>query len=151
MPRSCHRNTGGVAHVGSLRISPGGKDSLVPEQETDRQQAGQQEVGGREVVVYTRPGCPFCTSLRAGLRRHGLEYRDVDIWEEPSAAETVRFIADGSETVPTVVIGDWNAVNPSPAEVLAAVGEHAPELLSDHQPGVVEGTLNALGLRRRKS
>lgn len=23
-----------------------------------------------EVVVYTRPGCPFCTLLRRGLRIH---------------------------------------------------------------------------------
>ena len=101
-----------------------------------------------EVTVYTRPGCPFCTTLRAGLRRHGLEFREVDIWEDREAAAVVRSIADGNETVPTVVIGDWTAVNPLAGAVLDAVGEHAPELLPEAKPGLVEGTLNALGLRK---
>ena len=99
-----------------------------------------------EVTVYTRPGCPFCTSLRAGLRKRELEFREVDIWEDPSAAETVRSIADGNETVPTVVIGDWFAVNPSAGRVVEVVGEQAPELLPANKPGAVRGALNALGL-----
>lgn len=73
-----------------------------------------------EVTVYSRPGCPFCMSLRSGLQRAGLGFTEIDIWQDPSAAEVVRSIADGNETVPTVVIGDWRAVNPSAAEVLAA-------------------------------
>ncbi|MGP4018658.1 glutaredoxin family protein [Saccharopolyspora sp. 5N708] len=101
-----------------------------------------------EVVVYTRPGCPFCTSLRAGLRRQGLAFTEVNIWEDPAAAATVRSIADGNETVPTVVIGDWQAVNPSASSVLSAVGEHAPHLLPEHSPGPVDGTLRTLGLRK---
>ncbi|GAA4611174.1 glutaredoxin family protein [Saccharopolyspora hordei] len=83
----------------------------------------------QEVVVYTRPGCPFCTMLRAGLRQEGLEFTEVDIWEDPEAAATVRGIADGNETVPTVVVGEWQAVNPSASSVLEAVREHAPHLL----------------------
>ncbi|GAA2334697.1 hypothetical protein GCM10009854_08070 [Saccharopolyspora halophila] len=73
-----------------------------------------------EVTVYSRPGCPFCMSLRSGLQRAGLDFTEIDIWQDPSAAEVVRSIADGNETVPTVVIGDWRAVNPSAAEVFAA-------------------------------
>lgn len=113
--------------------------------------ATSSEVSQREVVVYTRPGCPFCTSLRAGLRRQGLEYREVDIWEDQGAAEIVRSIANGDETVPTVVIGDWSAVNPSAGQVIEAVGEHAPELLPEDKPGAVAGALNALGLRKHRN
>ncbi len=101
-----------------------------------------------EVTVYSRPGCPFCIKLRAGLRRRGLVFHEVDIWEEPDAAAVVRSIADGNETVPTVVIGDWCAVNPSADDVLHAVSVHAPEHVPDSKPGLVEGTLNALGLRK---
>lgn len=100
----------------------------------------------RELVVYTRPGCPFCTSLRAGLRREGIGFQEIDIWQDQDAATTVRSIADGNETVPTVVLGEWTAVNPSAATVAAALQEHAPELLPEHKPGPVRGTLNALGL-----
>lgn len=105
-------------------------------------------MGAQEVTVYTRPGCPFCTSLRAGLRRQGLEFTEVDIWQDPDAAATVRSLADGNETVPTVVVGEWSAVNPAAGRVLEAVDEHAPELKPDHKPGAVEGAINALGLRR---
>ncbi|QUH05649.1 NrdH-redoxin [Saccharopolyspora erythraea] len=104
----------------------------------------------QEVVVYTRPGCPFCTSLRAGLRREGLEFTEVDIWQEPEAAAVVRSIADGNETVPTVVVGSWSAVNPQARAVLEAVAEHAPELLPEQRPSVVRGALNALGFSKSK-
>lgn len=102
----------------------------------------------QEVVVYTRPGCPFCTSLRAGLKRRELQFRELDIWQDSEAAAAVREIADGNETVPTVVIGDWRAVNPSAGEVVEAVTERAPDLLPEQQPGAVKGVLNALGLRK---
>jgi mycoredoxin len=102
----------------------------------------------QEVVVYTRPGCPFCTSLRAGLRRHDLVFTEVDIWEDAEAAAAVRSIADGNETVPTVVVGDWKAVNPSAGEVLAAVAEHAPHLVPEKESGLVDGALKAIGLRK---
>lgn len=73
-----------------------------------------------EVTVYTRPGCSFCTMLRTGLQDQGLPFREVDIWQDPSAAETVRSLANGNETVPTVVIDDWSAVNPPAADVVEA-------------------------------
>ena len=58
-----------------------------------------------EIVVYWRPGCPFCSSLRGGLHRAGLPFREVDIWSDRDAAAFVRSVARGNETVPTVSIG----------------------------------------------
>lgn len=55
-----------------------------------------------ELVVYTRPGCPFSFKLRQKLRLRRLPFREVDIWQDPAAAEAVRAAAGGSETVPTV-------------------------------------------------
>lgn len=91
-------------------------------------------MGKREVVVYWRPGCPFCWRLRTGLRRRGLPTREMNIWTDPEAAAAVRAIADGNETVPTVVVGEMAMVNPSPAEVLDAVHVQAPELLEQQAP-----------------
>ncbi|AGZ52079.1 glutaredoxin family protein [Mycobacterium kansasii] len=82
-----------------------------------------------EVVIYWRPGCPFCWRLRRALRRRRLPTREVNIWTDPEAAAVVRSIADGNETVPTVVVGDIAMVNPRPSEVIAAVRSRAPELL----------------------
>ncbi|ASO23170.1 mycoredoxin [Actinoalloteichus hoggarensis] len=84
-----------------------------------------------EVVFYTRPGCPFCTMLRADLQRRGLAFRERDIWEDPDAAAAVRAAAGGNETVPTVNVGSRWMVNPSGKEVLAAVADQAPELLPE--------------------
>lgn len=74
-----------------------------------------------EIVIYTRPGCPFCVALRAELRAAGLAYQELDIWQDRTAAAAVRAVADGNETVPTVrVNGQW-FVNPSIAQVRDAL------------------------------
>ena len=54
---------------------------------------------------------------------------EINIWEDPRAAATVRSLANGNETVPTVVIGEIAMVNPSAAQVMDAVADHAPHLL----------------------
>ncbi|KZS73225.1 NrdH-redoxin [Mycobacterium kansasii] len=82
-----------------------------------------------EVVVYWRPGCPFCWRLRRALRRRRLPTREVNIWTDPDAAAVVRSIAAGNETVPTVVVGDIAMVNPTADQVVDAVRSRAPGLL----------------------
>ena len=73
-----------------------------------------------EITVYTRPGCPFCTMLRSGLQDRGLAFDEVDIWQDPTAAETVRSLANGNETVPTVWFADGSTLtNPSAGQVQA--------------------------------
>ncbi|MGW4485994.1 glutaredoxin domain-containing protein [Amycolatopsis sp. NPDC004368] len=74
-----------------------------------------------EVEFYWRPGCGFCAALRRPLMASGLTVKEINIWEEPGAAERVREVANGNETVPTVIVGDIAMVNPSFAEVEAAV------------------------------
>jgi len=81
------------------------------------------------VVFFWRPGCGFCASLRHHLRREGLPLLEVDIWQDDRAAAAVRKITGGNETVPTVVVGPVQMVNPSPQQVLDAVAQHAPHLL----------------------
>jgi hypothetical protein len=51
---------------------------------------------------------------------------EVDIWRDPSAAAIVRSVADGNETVPTVVIGSTALVNPSARRVVDTVQRLAP-------------------------
>lgn len=70
------------------------------------------------VVVYRRPGCPFCGVLRHALRRAGLSVDEVDIWQDPAAAAFVRAHAAGNETVPTVDVAGTVLVNPPAARVV---------------------------------
>ncbi|WP_045692556.1 glutaredoxin domain-containing protein [Streptomyces rubellomurinus] len=86
------------------------------------------------IVLYWRPGCPYCTWLRRGLRAKHLTFTETDIWSSPEAAAFVRSVADGNETVPTVTVNRHAMVNPSATEVLSAVAEHAPALLPAPRP-----------------
>ena len=80
----------------------------------------EQPVGGiPELVVYWRPGCPYCSSLRRSLRKAGIVTTEVDIWQDPRGAEVVRRATGGDETVPTVEMGSTVMVNPAPRAVVA--------------------------------
>jgi mycoredoxin len=74
-----------------------------------------------DVVVYTRARCVHSMRLRFGLKRRKVRYREVDIWKDLEAAASVRAVANGNETVPTVVVGDRWLVNPSAQDVVDAI------------------------------
>lgn len=93
------------------------------------------------VTVYWRPGCGFCAGLLRSLERSGLSFERRNIWDSEENAAFVRSVANGNETVPTVVIGDQALVNPTGDEVLTTVAAVAPELLPEgwepRQPGLI--------------
>lgn len=100
------------------------------------------------IDYYWRPGCPFCMNLERSLGKLDLPLNKKNIWDNPADAAAVRRIANGSETVPTVVIGDAELVNPSANQVLQAIANQAPELLPDGveipAPGKMGRRLNKL-------
>ena len=78
-----------------------------------------------QLIMYTTPWCGFCRNLKRQLARDGIEMTEIDIEQDPAAAEFVMSVNGGNQTVPTVVLPDGTAlVNPSAAQVrerLAAV------------------------------
>ncbi len=80
-------------------------------------------------IFYWRPGCPFCTMLERRLDQRGIPLEKRNIWHDPDAAAAVRAVADGNETVPTVVVDEVAMINPSAAEVEAVMARVAPQLL----------------------
>ena len=89
------------------------------------------------VEFYWRPGCGFCMALDRKLSRAGIAMNKHNIWENPADADTVRSIANGNETVPTVVVGRKAMVNPSLGDVIAALSVEAPHLVPEggDEPG----------------
>jgi uncharacterized protein (DUF427 family)/glutaredoxin len=85
------------------------------------------ETSTARVEVLWRPACPFCSRLRRGLKRAGVETVERNIWSDPDAAATVRAASGGDETVPTVVVGTRTLVNPSVPQVVAAVRAEFPQ------------------------
>ena len=74
-----------------------------------------------EVILYTRPGCPFSMKLRTKLRLARIPFTSVNIWEDAEAAAVVRSVNNGDELVPTVRIGRTFLSNPSLREVRDAL------------------------------
>ena len=82
-----------------------------------------------EIVIYWRPDCLFCLDLLLRLKFTRLRYRKIDIWKDPDARAFVRSVADGNETVPTVVVAGRALVNPPKRQLIGAVRAHAPHPL----------------------
>ena len=70
------------------------------------------------LTMYSTPWCGYCRRLKSQMEREGIAYREVDIEQEPEAADYVMSVNGGNQTVPTVVFPDGSALtNPSLAQV----------------------------------
>ena len=75
------------------------------------------------LVMYSTPWCGYCQRLKSQLNREGIAFTEINIEEQPDAAEFVMSVNGGNQTVPTVVFPDGSAqTNPSLADVKAALG-----------------------------
>jgi len=69
-------------------------------------------------TMYSTPWCGYCHRLKGQLKRAGIKFHEVDIEQQPEAAELVEKVNNGNQTVPTVVFPDGTAMtNPSLAEI----------------------------------
>ena len=72
------------------------------------------------LTMYSTSWCGYCHRLRSQLDREKIVYKVVDIEHDPAAAEFVRGVNGGSQTVPTVRFADGSALtNPTVHEVRA--------------------------------
>lgn len=78
------------------------------------------------LTMYTTTWCAFCKRLKSQLARDGIEMTEVNIEEDPAAADYVMSVNGGNQTVPTVVFPDGSAMtNPSAAQVKKRLQELA--------------------------
>src|SRR5438093_1126690 len=57
------------------------------------------------VTMYSTTWCPDCRRAKSFLRERGVDFREVDIEEDPSGEAIVLKANDGKRTVPTVEVG----------------------------------------------
>jgi mycoredoxin len=68
--------------------------------------------------MYTTTWCGYCVRLKTMLKAEGIVWEEVNIEEDPSAAEFVSSVNNGNQTVPTVKFADGSTLtNPNVAEV----------------------------------
>jgi mycoredoxin len=73
--------------------------------------------------MYTTARCGDCTMAKAVLDRAGVAYEEIDIDQDPGAAEAVLAINGGYRTVPTILLTDGRVlVEPSRQALLSALG-----------------------------
>lgn len=71
-----------------------------------------------ELTVYSTTWCGLCTRLKRQLDRVGVPYAEVNIEDDPAAADLVMAANGGNQTVPTVIFHDGSALtNPPAAQV----------------------------------
>jgi glutaredoxin-like protein len=75
-----------------------------------------------DVVVFSRPGCPYCAAAKATLARHGIAYEDIAVGSGVSI-RGVRAIT-GSETVPQVFINGERVGDSEALSAWFAAREH---------------------------
>ncbi len=81
--------------------------------------AKAQELAARDgrPIVYWRPGSLACLRLRLMLLFRTRRLLWVDIWRDPQGLAALQGLADGQDTVPTVVARSGTRVNPDPSWV----------------------------------
>jgi glutaredoxin 3 len=60
----------------------------------------------QKIVLYTKPGCPFCAEAKQDLEERGLYYEEISIEGNPKAVEEVMHLSRGTGIVPILVNGD---------------------------------------------
>jgi mycoredoxin len=78
------------------------------------------------LTMYTTTWCAFCRRLKGQLAAAGIEITEINIEEDPAAADYVMSVNGGCQTVPTVLFPDGTAMtNPSANAVKQHLGELA--------------------------
>jgi glutaredoxin len=40
-----------------------------------------------EVIIYTKPGCPYCDSAKEHYTKEGIPFKEIDVYDVPGAKE----------------------------------------------------------------
>jgi mycoredoxin len=73
------------------------------------------------ITMYTTNWCPDCRRAKSFLKERGVEFREVNIEQDPAAEEIVITANRGKRKVPTLQVGDrYFACSPFNAAKLAS-------------------------------
>ncbi len=74
------------------------------------------------LTMYSTQWCGYCRRLKSQFEREGIAFREVNIEQDPAAADFVMKVNGGNQTVPTIVLPDGTAMtNPPIKKVIKAL------------------------------
>ena len=83
---------------------------------------------GTAVTMFTTQWCGYCVRLKKMMQREGIEFAEVDIENDDTAADLVMQANGGNRTVPTLLFADGTALtNPSIDQVKSQLSRSSEE------------------------
>ncbi|MFA4950177.1 glutaredoxin 3 [Brevundimonas sp.] len=59
-----------------------------------------------DVVIYTKPGCPYCTAAKALLDKKGVDFTEIVASNDPEKKQEMIQRSGGRMTFPQVFVGE---------------------------------------------
>ena len=59
-----------------------------------------------DVVIYTKPGCPYCTAAKALLDKKGVDFTEIVASNDPEKKQEMIQRSGGRMTFPQMFIGE---------------------------------------------
>jgi len=76
-----------------------------------------------EVVIYTKPGCPYCIRAKALLDRKGAAYQEIIASNDPEKKAEMVQRSNGKMTFPQIFINDQHIGGCDELHAVEAKGE----------------------------
>ena len=57
-----------------------------------------------EVVIYTKPGCPYCSKAMTWYSTHGIDFTEKNAQDNRAYRREMFSFSNGDPTVPVIVI-----------------------------------------------
>ena len=81
-----------------------------------------------DVVIYTKPGCPYCYSAMALLKKKGVDYTEIVASNDPEKKAEMIQRSGGGMTFPQVFINDQHVGGSDDLHALDRQGKLDPLL-----------------------
>ncbi|MBL0968707.1 MAG: glutaredoxin 3 [Brevundimonas sp.] len=81
-----------------------------------------------EVVLYTKPGCPYCIAAMALLKKKGVEFTEIVASNDPEKKQEMIQRSGGRMTFPQIFINDQHVGGSDDIHALDRKGELDPLL-----------------------
>ena len=76
-----------------------------------------------KIIMYSTSWCPDCHRAKYFFDNYGVEYVEIDVEEQPEAAEIVKKLNGGNRSVPTILFPDGTKlVEPSTQQLADQTG-----------------------------
>jgi len=91
------------------------------EKKEEKKEEDSKDTGGKKVIVYSTPTCPYCKMAKQYFDENNVAYEDVDVSQDEKRAEEM-VKKSGQMGVPVIEIGEQVIVGFDKEELAKALG-----------------------------